>query len=40
MTEIQIKVTDNISNFMNIDDFFVSGEAAPAGRLNFAYKIA
>ena len=39
-TEIQIKVTDNISNFMNIDDFFVSGEAAPAGRLNFAYKIA
>lgn len=38
--EIQFKVTDNISKFLNIDDFFISGEAAPIGRLNFAYKIA
>lgn len=38
--EIQLKITDNIQNFMNIDDFYVSGEAAPIGRINFAYKIA
>lgn len=38
--EIQLKITDNIQNFMDIDDFYVSGEAAPIGRINFAYKIA
>ena len=39
-TEIQFKITDNISQFLNIDAFYTSGEAAPIGRLNFAYKIA
>ena len=39
-TEIQLKITDNISQFMDIDAFYTSGEAAPIGRLNFAYKIA
>lgn len=39
-TEIQFKITDNISRFLNIDAFYTSGEAAPVGRLNFAYKIA
>ena len=35
-TEIQLKITDNLSQFLNADAFYVSGEAAPAGRLNFA----
>ncbi len=38
--EIQIKITDNMQSFMNADDFYISGESAPVGRLNYAYKIA
>ncbi len=38
--EIQIKITDNIQSFMNTDDFYISGESAPVGRLNYAYKLA
>ena len=37
---IGIKATDNLQNFGNVDDFYVSGDSAPLGRLNYAYKIA
>ena len=37
---IGIKATDNIAEFGNIDDFYISGDCAPLGRLNYAYKIA
>ena len=38
--EIQLKVTDNLQEFMNVDDLYVSGECAPIGRINYAYKLA
>ena len=39
-TVIGVKVTDNLQNFGSADDFYVSGDSAPLGRLNYAYKIA
>ena len=39
-TVIGIKATDNLQDFGNIDDFYISGDSAPLGRLNYAYKIA
>lgn len=38
--EIQLKITDNLQEFLNSDDFYVSGECAPIGRLNYAVKLA
>lgn len=38
--EIQLKITDNLQGFLNSDDFYVSGECAPIGRLNYAVKLA
>ena len=37
---VQIKVTDNLQKFLDTDDFYVSGDSAPIGRLNYSYKIA
>lgn len=37
---IGIKATDNLQEFGNINDFYISGDSAPLGRLNYAYKIA
>ncbi len=39
-TVIEIKATDNLQKFGDADDFYISGESAPMGRLNYAYKIA
>lgn len=36
---IGVKATDNIQDFLNTDDFYISGDCAPIGRLNFVYKI-
>jgi hypothetical protein len=37
---IGVKATDNLQSFGDIDDFYISGDCAPLGRLNYAYKIA
>lgn len=37
---VQIKVTDNLQKFLDTDDFYISGDSAPIGRLNYSYKIA
>ncbi len=39
-TVIGIKATDNLQKFGDADDFYISGDCAPLGRLNYAYKIA
>ncbi len=41
--EIGIKITDNIEVFsedFSTDSFYTTGESAPCGRLNYAYKLA
>lgn len=38
--QIEIKATDNVQNFGKITDFYVSGDSAPMGRLNYAYLLA
>ena len=37
---IEIKATDNLQRFGEADDFYISGDSAPMGRLNYAYRIA
>jgi hypothetical protein len=37
---IGIKAADNLQDFGNADDFYLSGDCAPAGRFNYAYKLA
>lgn len=37
---IEIKATDNLQNFGDPDDFYISGDSAPMGRLNYAYRLA
>lgn len=37
---VGIKATDNLQAFGDADDFYISGDCAPLGRLNYAYKIA
>ena len=37
---VQIKATDHLQDFGNPDDFYISGDCAPIGRLNYIYKIA
>ncbi len=37
---VGIKATDNLQSFGDVDDFYISGDCAPLGRLNYAYKIA
>ena len=37
---IGVKATDNLQSFGNIDEFYISGDSAPLGRLNYTYKIA
>lgn len=39
---VQIKVTDNLNvqTFLDTDDFYISGDCVPIGRLNYAYKVA
>ena len=39
-TVVGVKATDNLQKFGDIDDFYYSGDSAPLGRLNYAYKIA
>ena len=34
---IEIKATDNLQRFGEADDFYISGDSAPIGRLNYAY---
>jgi hypothetical protein len=34
---IALKVTDNVTNYSDIMDYYVSGDSAPIGRLGFAY---
>ena len=36
---IEIKATDNVAEG-DIMNFYISGECAPAGRLNYAYRLA
>lgn len=38
--QLEIKITDNILTFKDIDAFYTDGECAPIGRLNYAYKLA
>lgn len=38
-SEIGVKVCDNLQNFADIDDFYISGDSAPIGRLNYGYKV-
>ena len=38
--QIEIKATDNLQNFWDVNDFYLSGESAPVGRLNYAYLLA
>ena len=35
--EIRLKVTDNIQEQKDIQDYYVSGDAAPIGRLGYTY---
>ena len=37
---IGIKAADNLQRFGDVDDFYISGDCAPLGRLDYAYKIA
>lgn len=38
--EIGIKITDHIEALSSVDNFYIKGECAPCGRLNYAYKLA
>lgn len=38
--EIGVKATDHIQAFGDAMDFYVSGDSAPIGRLNYAYRVA
>ena len=38
--QISIKATDNLQEFLNADDFYISGDSAPIGRLSYAYYVA
>ena len=35
---INFKVADNVTNMEDITNFYITGECAPVGRLNYAYK--
>lgn len=37
---IEFKVTDNITSPDKITDYYVSGDSAPIGRINYSYKLA
>ena len=34
---IQLKVSDNVTNYSDIEDYYVTGDSAPIGRLSYAY---
>ena len=34
---IEFKVADNVTEYQDIMDYYVSGDSAPIGRLNYAY---
>lgn len=38
--QLSIKATDNIQKFLDADDFYISGDSAPIGRLSYAYYVA
>ena len=38
--QISIKATDNLQKFLDADDFYISGDSAPIGRLSYAYYVA
>lgn len=37
---IELKASDNLQSFGDADDFYISGDCAPMGRLNYAYRLA
>ena len=34
---IEFKVSDNVTNYDDIMDYYVTGDSAPIGRLSFSY---
>lgn len=33
----EFKVADNVTQYTDIMDYYISGDSAPIGRLNYAY---
>ena len=40
LQQISVKATDNLQKFLDADDFYISGDSAPIGRLSYAYLLA
>ena len=38
--QIEVKATDNLQNFGDVNEFYLSGDCAPVGRLNYAFLLA